>query len=217
MTRNTPLAALAPFLYTQFCLSVFLLAQPRLSAAPGPSGAPPPCDNTPIQCPNLMVCSPDGRFYVAAAPDGRLKYCRAEDGKTVLTFYHCSPRGLIFSRDGRFLVCAGGFEAVSGSVRVWNLSSGRPLCSFQTALAEVPALAISANGLFLALTTGPRQVGLYELPQGTARWSVSLKSTVAKLSFAEQDGAVLVRGEDNSLELLALSDGQLRHGGAGSR
>jgi WD40 repeat protein len=196
----------------------------KITGLPAQPDAPPAENQTVVKTPEstsgissettrqangITACSPDGKCFLFASHDGRLKYCRADDGAVLHTFFHCGPKSLAFSADSRLLACAGGHNGRSGKIKVWNLADGHQLCTLATELAVAPSLAISPDGLLLVCTAGKARINLWEIAEGTSRWSVSLNRGVSAVAFSADGKMVIARCADGTTKALALTDGSL--------
>lgn len=141
---------------------------------------------------NLATCSPDGEFFVSANPNGHVKYGRTRDGRILRTWYQCHPKAVVFSPDGRLLAAAGDSSGCLANIKVWRVDDGALLCKIQTETGSNPSLSFSSDGLSLATTSGGLQINLWQLPEGSPKWSAPLAQNVSQISFASRDQSVVV-------------------------
>ena len=86
--------------------------------------------------------SPDGRLFAAAAPDGRVLLHDLESGKsTPLPGDQGIVLSTAFSDDGKLLATGG----LSGSLRLFEVATGRALLEQNARLGPVTAVAFTAN------------------------------------------------------------------------
>ena len=158
----------------------------------------PEASTAQAQTPNLAACSPDGEFYAVATPNGRIKYGRTQDGATLRTFYQCHPRAVVFSPDGRLLAIADGSNGCPAQLKVWKVADGALLCKMETAMGNSPLLCVSQDGRLLASTDEGSRLNLWQLPQGTLKWSATIPQAITRITFADQGRAVVVVCADGS-------------------
>lgn len=147
---------------------------------------------------NVATCSPDGEFFVSATPNGQVKYGRTIDGKILRTWHQCYPKAVVFSPDGRLLAAAGSSSGCPATIKVWRVEDGALLCKIQTETGSNPRLSFSADGAWLASISVGLQINLWQLPEGTPKWSAPLAQNVSDMSFASRDQSVVVIFADGS-------------------
>jgi WD40 repeat protein len=141
------------------------------------------------------VYSADGTRLITAGGDGTVRIWDASDGSLVHKLQHerhdgKRPRyGIVAaSHDGR-LVAA--IDTVGEVVHVWDAGTGTPITELHNNAAELPALAFSADGRWLA-TGGGNDVRVFD----TSTWTRALTIAgphVRRLSF-DPSGPHLVTG-----------------------
>lgn len=196
--------------------SLFLLSQGKALAAPGSNGSQSQAfaksqevtshSSKDATITGLSARSRDGTWLILAAEKGKLL---VEGGAVRHTFYHCAPKALVLSADGRLLVCAGAAHCQPGEIKVWDLESGSLLCTIATELSDTPRAAVSADRQWLVCTTGKGRLSLWQIADGQSRWSVSLNRAVREVSFTSDGGAVVARCADKTIRTVALTDGAL--------
>jgi WD40 repeat protein len=95
---------------------------------------------------NAIALSPDGRFLALLLGRGHvIRLLHLGSGRQVAKPLALGDTGwaLAFSRDGRLLAAGSGDLGwnADGSIRVWELASGREICRFQGHRAEVTSIA----------------------------------------------------------------------------
>jgi|GEM_PF-2121603 len=119
----------------------------------------------PTKYPSLIKFSPDGRFLLSSQSTGRgLQYLRVWDWKSEKMLFlhnavdyvtvHCA-----FSPDGATLAVA---DMMDG-VRVFDISTGKPLCRFHGHRNLVKSLHYREDGTALITSSSDRTVRLWEL------------------------------------------------------
>jgi WD40 repeat protein len=120
---------------------------------------------------------------------------------------------MALSTDGHLLASVGALHGCLATVKVWAVKDGRQLGSFTIETGKAPLLAVSNDGLLLALSTDESRISLWEVNPGKERWSVPLTSAITAVAFSEESGAVLVWCVDKSVLELASSDGSFLKNG----
>ena len=153
-----------------------------------------------------MVFSPDGKF-LAYSDYGNsiITLIDISTGETVKTFEgHPEVTALAFSPDGETLASTGTVKA-RGSVRLWDIQTGKQLAVFQT--AGIRQLGFSPDSALLAGAAGgnPVQIFLWDVK------SYSQKKTfknVSRFLFFSPDGSMIATGgRDNLLHILDVETG----------
>ncbi|MEA3212721.1 MAG: hypothetical protein QOE70_5778 [Chthoniobacter sp.] len=162
------------------------------------TNSPGVSESVPAAGVNLATCSPDGEYFVSVTPSGHVKYGRTIDGKILRTWCQCYPKAVVFSPDGRLLAAAGSSSGCPATIKVWRVEDGALLCKIQTETGSNPRLSFSADGAWLASTGAGLQINLWQLPEGTPKWSAPLAQNVSDMSFASRDQSVVVIFADGS-------------------
>ncbi len=102
-------------------------------------------------------------------------------------------RDVAFSPDGSMLVAMSGFA----TVRVWDVSSGRELLSFQGQTGRGHDLAFSPGGTVMAVSGGGGTT-LWRIPSGEAIATLSTSGSVAAAEFS-LDGELLATAGDDGI------------------
>jgi WD40 repeat protein len=84
------------------------------------------------------------------------------------------------------------------TIKVWRVEDGALLCRIPTETGSNPRLSFSADGRWLASSDGGLQINLWQLPEGTPKWSAPLAQHVSDMSFANGDQSVVVIFADGS-------------------
>jgi RNA polymerase sigma factor (sigma-70 family) len=104
-----------------------------------------------------------GDFREPRVPD-RIVLCEARTGKVIRRWSDSGQASrwweqLAFSRDGRLLTSSDGKV-----VHVWEVATGKEVCTFRGHRGEVQSLAFSANGRRLASASTDSTVLIWDLP-----------------------------------------------------
>jgi WD40 repeat protein/tRNA A-37 threonylcarbamoyl transferase component Bud32 len=167
---------------------------------------------------------PDGRQFAAAAGDGTIKVCNTPiilplSGEQGVTEVHtlAGKRGnvsfLTYSPDGGRLAAA----YQDGTVRVWNVASGKELFTGAAGTA-VNYLAFSSDGRRLALACEDRTVRVWQGHSGRELFALRGHADGVALVGFQTDGARLVSlGRDGNIKAWdPVSGGLALHLGVGS-
>jgi len=154
--------------------------------------------------PNLAALSPDGEYSAVATPDGRVRLCRTQEGARRRILHLCDPRAVMFSSDGRFLAVAGGGKNCSGTIKVWRVADGALLCKAGTDGGIDPQMSFSPDGKFLVSACKSSRINLWQLADGTLKWSETISHPVARLAFSNEGRDVVAILTDNSLLRFAV-------------
>lgn len=151
----------------------------------------------------------DGRTVVTTR-GGVLRFFDSDTGteQYATAEAHQGPvSSLRYSRDGRMLFSAGD----DGTVRQWDLRSGRQVRSFEPD-GGVGPIAIAPDGLYIAAATGPREpaIRLWDLAYGepSGRYTVADREGALALSFATDGKTLLQLGHDGMLRTLDAATGR---------
>ena len=111
---------------------------------------------------------------------------------------------IALSVDGRSLVTADDL----GSIRFWEVSTGRLTKSFETGQA-ITALAIDSSGQMLAAATADRSIGLWTVQTGKLKIELKKHRDVVRALAFSPDGRTLASGgDDRNLILWELGSGK---------
>ncbi len=100
---------------------------------------------------------------------------------------------LVFAPDGRTLA-SGSWDS---TVRLWDVTTGKQLTSFQAATEKIWSVAISADGKWVAAGSDPGIIRIWDVGtgEGRATFAAGLEP-IRSLAFSS-DGKMLASGDDN--------------------
>ena len=119
-----------------------------------------------------VAFSPDGKRALSGCSDGNARLWDLKSGEILRTL-ETNPKGrawtVAFTRDGKQAVTGGGntFEKSDGpasSLRLWDLSTGKPIRQFEGHTKDVRHVAISPDGKQLLSASFDGTMRLWEMP-----------------------------------------------------
>ncbi len=149
----------------------------------------------------LAVFSPDGQALACGDTAGQLTLVRWKDGRPGVATRTLGPgwvTGLAFTLDGKELIAGG------GSV-VWRVD--RADLERQSVLLRSPGmgtLALSPDGKALAALEGWAGLGIWDLPSGVRRLSLTLPGPAESLAFAPDSRHLAVGNRNGTIYVLRL-------------
>jgi WD40 repeat protein len=177
---------------------------------------------SPLLIRGSFALAPDGKRIAASGyhdslgnqrPDGEIRVLDLASGKGLHSFARdnrdVSPSTLVFSPDGKLLFSLGG----KGTLRVEEVASGKQLLQRQFP-ADSPHLALSSDGQYLAVATGPNTHKLFLWKwQGEEPRPLELPPYGAsRISFAPSAKLLAAIGHaDQGLRVWDVPSGRLRY------
>jgi WD40 repeat protein len=153
---------------------------------------------------NVASYCPDGRFFVSANGDDVITLWDAQSKKPIRYLkderkFSVGSNGIktvICSSDGRSLISARDDNKIS----FWDRASGRLIRSISSS-AEVPALALSSDGKFLAYAQRNTEVDLIDTSDGKKLKELILPNGKLAATAISPDGLTLVTASTMGLKL----------------
>jgi WD40 repeat protein len=153
------------------------------------------------------IFSADGQVIATLAPSGKIGLSKA-DGTLLRRLDHCAPVSGVFSKDGALFCAAGKCPGGYGALKVWRVGDGKLLCKLDNEMSEIPKLSFSPDGKWLACTAGPSRINLWDVSDGTLKWSASVNRGIASVSFESDGATVIARCADKTARRLSLEKGR---------
>jgi WD40 repeat protein len=164
-----------------------------------------------------MARSGDGRWLAAGADRGEMGHVVLWDAverkrQRILRPYRAnSTHAVAFSADGSTLVTSSLIEVPENAITVWDVSAGEKRAAFDHTLMGSSCLALSPNGLTLAVAWYSK-IELRAVATGKLHCTLTSKRGETEALAFSPDGRVLASGNDEgSVNLWNLSGGWLWH------
>ena len=150
-----------------------------------------------------VAISPDGRWLAAGCSDGMVRIWDTRDpaGKArELPGHIGTVERVVFLPDGR-LASAGGTEAESGDVKIWDLSTGRVL-DLRGHTGPVWGLASSPDGRRLVTGSHDRTIKLWDTTTGEEVFTLRGHTAgVTRVAFSPDGRRIASGGLDRTVRV----------------
>ena len=143
-----------------------------------------------------LAFSPDSQSLIAGGELSGLQRIALAEGANAEPFAEHAGRirGVVFSRDGRYLASAG----VDETVRIWDVETKRELLRVPQ---KTSAVAFAPDGRFIVTGNSDGTLGEWPISRGTAAKVLQYDSAVKAVAFSP-DGRFLVIGSaDGSMRI----------------
>ena len=149
--------------------------------------------------------SPDGDKIFAGCGDGCIKvWDRKQENKLVMSLGGQSLG--IFSKDGRYIASDG----IDNTIKLWELSSGSLIKTFDGHANSVNSLAFSLNGKYILSGSADNSIKLWDVSSGClSKAFEGHSSSVTSVVFSPDEKFILSGSCDNSIKLWEFSSGSL--------
>jgi WD40 repeat protein len=118
-----------------------------------------------------------------------------------------SIRAVAYSPDGRYVLSASGWPKPDGTIRLWDVASGKEVRRFEGRIGDVASVAFSPDGR-QALSAGTEGVALWDVASGKeVRRLEGHDGWVASVAFCPDGRHALSGGYDATVRLWNLATG----------
>jgi len=161
------------------------------------------------------VYSPDGRFLATLGFLG-IAALKLWDRETQDLVKIIMSRGhffsaIAFSPDGELLATAGS-DSKRPAVKIWELSSSKPLHTLRGEALGIGDMVLSADGGFLTAATRGDSIAVWDRRAGTLVRKLGMPDHGVQVMAASPDGKLLAAGGlDELIRLWDLTTGELLH------
>ncbi len=163
---------------------------------------------------------PDGTTLVSAGWDGTVRAwaLKGDSPPEIMGRIRTRVSWAVFSRDGKMLA----WGSADGAVGIWDVSRHAELASVKAHNGAVRGLAFSPDSRWLASGAQDQVVKVWDVStgelRGPAQQFVNPPSVATRVALAfSPDGQLLARSYYGTIQVYALSTGQLRQTFAGHR
>ena len=157
------------------------------------------------------VFSPDGSL-LACACQRMINVWRISDRKTIATYPTGDDnQGIAFSHDGAMLAAASESECL---IRLWEVSTGRPLREFRGHTSGVFSVAFSRDDQTIISASDDHSIRLWDVATGQERglwlghtsrvWTIAIAPDGRSVASASDDGTVKIWDSDPRVDRYQL-------------
>ena len=164
-----------------------------------------------------VAFSPDGRLALSRSDDKTLKLWEVATGKELRTFsgHTSNIQPAAFSPDGRFVLSGGCEErnssnwCIKGSLKLWEVATGKELRSFGGHTEEVSSVAYSPDARFALSGSHDNTLKLWEVATGKELRTFSGHTMgVNSVAFSPDGHLALSGSADETLRLWEVDTGK---------
>jgi RNA polymerase sigma factor (sigma-70 family) len=158
-----------------------------------------------------VAFSPDARLLVTAALDGNLQLWDVASAKELRRIVAgSSVYSVAFSPDGKLLASGGGERGKFGTVKLWDLATGKQIASLEGHADLVVSVAFAPDARTLAAAGRDGALELWDVGQGKTRADIKgHAATVFAVAFSP-DGKLLASAGGEELVKPGNKSGEIR-------
>ncbi len=166
-----------------------------------------------------IVVSPDGKLLATSSDDETVRLIRIADGELIRSFAQDGEpvQGVAFSPDGKLLATALGDDTRvtrPGSAKLWNAETGETVRTFEGLLKAATAVAFTADGQRLIVTSVDEKAYVFETDSGKPLGFFGGHSRPVNCIVMSFDGKTAITGSGgrargkNEIKLWHVADGE---------
>lgn len=149
----------------------------------------------------------DDQYIASGGNDRTVRIWRTSDGQQVraMTGHRSAVKVIVLSPDGRYLASG----AVDGEIKIWDWQTGQEVKSLSGHTDVLTDLVWSPDGTKLASSGWDRHVRIWDFATGNELLSLPHERWVRVLAWSSDTRFVLSGGDDLSLKVWQVDQGQL--------
>jgi WD40 repeat protein len=150
---------------------------------------------------SMVSFSPDSRLLASASSQGKIYLWDLETGRKLTRFDSSGGDIVVFSPDG-CLLALNSIKLKDGTVRVWDVKSGRELHVLKGHKEHVSSISFSPDGRLLASGSFDRSVRVWDIKTGKQQAVLKEHDGAIHSVQFSHDGMLLASGAEDARLLL---------------